>query len=267
MTNKIKNKQNKEIGHGNFTMFNNRLLSRSFSSSILDEAEWKRLMHCMMNSNYYYGTSTYGRKDFCNYMSISSKKYKNTMKSLEDKHFVITESIAQKLTRTTLLMCPYTDRSGPVAFPYNGRLKQTKSSMEISREHFTQIPNEALEALLSDPGLYIIQIRLMLKLYQYTYLNIFNGVDPNIIYFNGNNVVVAERLLFDLDITQDQLECYLQDLMNANLLTIKQMEMENAKIGSEERILPKNMFSIKTTSYGIIQPTYTYERRRDNELN
>jgi hypothetical protein len=80
-------------------------------------------------------------------------------------------------------------------------------------------------------------------------------------------MVVSERLLFDLDITENQLKNYIEDLIDAGLLSIIRVGLTEVKYGMEVRLVSENTLSSEYIDTGILKPNYIFERMCEYDLN
>lgn len=246
------------ITDNKFVMIETRLLSRQYSSSFLDDIEWRKLLHFNLRNDFRTGASNTGRKHFLNYSKISPKQYKKVMANLESKKLITTKPSGKRNTTTTLKISPIFNPITNAAYSISNQNKNGES-MSFNKQHFAMVPSLVLDKLLKDESLTVTHIRLMLKLYRYNDYQSFNGVDSNTIHRSKEKVFICPRLLNDLQISHEEMLFYLEDLEKGGYFFWNKVFIysEEFDMDLRYRVDDKNDDKNKN-EVEIITPTYQY---------
>jgi hypothetical protein len=125
---------------------------------------------------------------------------------------------------------------------------------------FAMVPYLALEKLLSEDELSIIHILLMLKLYRYNNIDLFNGIDINMIYKQNGEFTINQRLYFDLSITESQFLKYLDTLIETGYLRLITVNVYIEKFDTEYRMRVAEEASEKTFIIEMLEPIIQLEK-------
>lgn len=251
--------QNQIIKCARFTILDNLLISRNYPPHLLDEKEWLRYLHLQAVAHCRFGTTTNGLNNFKGIRYCTKSEFEKIRKRLIALGLIKTvrTSCQSKYTTSTVLMTPLYDRISEKTVHYISSVK-TGNAFEFHKIHFTIVPSKLLHKALRDNHLSLSDIRVLLKLYRYNNLNLFHGVDCNVIRYEDNEWYVHPRLLFDLYMDRDEFLVSLHQLMNLNYILVNKVAVSQEDFDVDTRLRVAPIEGEHTHYLDIITPIYQY---------
>lgn len=247
-----------------FIIIETRLMSQQYSSAFLDDVEWKRLLHLHYMAKFDTGYTTSGQNGFYEINKTSRTQYPRIMSNLEAKKLISTKKVSEKFTSTGVKLAPLYDVQSGNVYPRN---RQTKSGSTIRKNkiHYAEVPKKALDKLLRDPTLSVLEIRLMLTLYRYNNLKAFNGVDSNVINKINGEIFIHPCILEDLKISKNECILCLKKLQFNGFINWYTVRVYKEEFDGDERLRIAAAENTDSLSIQILVPKYQYKQEKRYE--
>lgn len=217
-----------------FTKVDYRILTATYPISTFDTATWNRLFQLFSVINFYTGSTIAGRNKFREVQQCGPATYERIMKVLEQHGIISRDKLSEKLTRTTLYVSPVS---------YNGDIIYQGGEKKIFNAHntkdgqiqFVMVPKDIYDRGNAelDPDVF----RLLLLLFRHSSKEIFGGVDPNLIFFNGDDLQVSRRLMHDMGMGIPDILSRIDTLIEQRYVQLRDVCIETERMDMDIRYM------------------------------
>lgn len=259
---KVDNK--KIILCSSFVMIEDILLSRNYSSSFMDDLTWRRYLVLQLRADAKKGYTYGGHKEFRKYKNCIPDKYKEVMNRLKELELINILEPRHTFTYKYLFLAPIWDQDRNLTIKTVDAYKTT-STIRANNISFTIVPKDCLAECLKDDSLSVTHIRLLLKLYKYNNLSIFEGVDPNAIHVLEDELIIHPRILHDLSISYEETVEYLEDLSHYYLWQEREVYTETFDMDSRLMLHSKDKGARETKLIKVLTPIYQHYSSKEEK--
>jgi hypothetical protein len=222
-----------EGGIKTFAIVPRILVSGNYPRNLLVGNEFKKYILDLFRRNIKTGESSSGNKDYNNiFKYISPDLFKQIVNTNINNKLIRFKIRKGKVTWYHLLVPPVFDKVNNKLIQYDTR-PFTTNLITYMKNHFIMLPSELIDNQ-SFRELSSGHLKVLIKLYRYSFPEIFGGVDFNIIYKESQRLNIVDTLYKDIHIDRAEFLSVLCDLENLGLIHWVDITVSIERIEFEE---------------------------------